>query len=54
MPARSSGTTTYCERPGELVARVWAGTDIGKTHHYCVVIDQDGRRLLPRRVAEAA
>jgi hypothetical protein len=33
------------------VPRVWAGVDAGKSHHYCVVIDADGRRLLSRRVA---
>jgi transposase len=33
------------------MARVWAGVDAGKTHHHCVVIDADGRRLLSRRVA---
>ncbi|HEY7279455.1 MAG TPA: IS110 family transposase [Trebonia sp.] len=33
------------------MARVWAGVDAGKTHHHCVVIDGDGRRLLSRRVA---
>jgi transposase len=31
--------------------RVWAGVDAGKTHHHCVVIDADGRKLLSRRVA---
>jgi transposase len=30
---------------------VWAGVDIGKTHHHCVVIDTDGRHLMSRRVA---
>ncbi len=30
--------------------RIWAGVDIGKEHHHCVVIDQDGERLLSRRV----
>lgn len=30
--------------------QVWAGVDAGKTHHHCVVIDTDGRRLLSRRV----
>lgn len=30
---------------------VWAGTDAGKSDHFCVVIDADGRRLLSRRVA---
>lgn len=29
---------------------IWAGIDIGKEHHHCVVIDADGRRLLSRRV----
>ncbi|WP_436775887.1 IS110 family transposase [Yinghuangia sp. YIM S09857] len=33
------------------MARIWAGTDIGKTHHHCVVLDADGGRLLSRRVA---
>jgi transposase len=32
------------------VARIWAGTDIGKTHHHCVVLNADGERLLSRRV----
>ena len=31
--------------------RVWAGVDTGKAHHHCVVIDDQGRRLLSRRVA---
>ncbi|GAA4640718.1 IS110 family transposase [Actinoallomurus vinaceus] len=31
--------------------QVWAGVDIGKTHHHAVVIDPDGSRLLSRRVA---
>lgn len=30
--------------------QIWAGLDIGKEHHHCVVIDTDGRRLLSRRV----
>ncbi|TQE15543.1 IS110 family RNA-guided transposase [Streptomyces ipomoeae] len=30
--------------------RIWAGVDIGKEHHHCVVIDQRGDRLLSRRV----
>jgi transposase len=33
------------------VTKVWAGVDAGKTHHHCVVIDADGRRLLSRRAA---
>ncbi|WP_258543832.1 IS110 family transposase, partial [Streptomyces ipomoeae] len=28
----------------------WAGVDIGKEHHHCVVINSDGERLLSRRV----
>lgn len=33
------------------MGRVWAGIDAGKTHHHCVVIGSDGKRLLSRRVA---
>lgn len=33
------------------MSQSWAGVDAGKTHHYCVVIDADGHRLLSRRVA---
>jgi Transposase and inactivated derivatives len=33
------------------MAQVWAGVDCGKTHHHCVVIDAEGRRLLSQRVA---
>ncbi len=29
---------------------IWAGADIGKEHHHCVVIDSQGKRLLSRRV----
>lgn len=32
------------------MAGIWAGTDIGKTHHHCVVLDAEGKRLLSRRV----
>jgi transposase len=32
------------------VRQVWAGIDAGKTHHHCVVIDTDGKRLFSRRV----
>ncbi|MET9833518.1 IS110 family transposase [Streptomyces sp. NPDC006385] len=32
------------------VPEIWAGVDIGKTHHHCVVINTDGERLLSRRV----
>lgn len=34
-----------------MTQAVWAGTDAGKSDHFCVVIDADGRRLLSRRVA---
>ncbi|MFJ3106842.1 IS110 family transposase [Streptomyces sp. NPDC086835] len=40
----------HIERPEEQVAQIWAGTDIGKTHHHCVVLDAEGRKLLSRRV----
>ncbi|MGW6016062.1 IS110 family transposase [Streptomyces sp. NPDC055210] len=30
---------------------IWAGIDAGKTHHHCVAIDESGRRLRSRRVA---
>jgi transposase len=33
------------------MAHVWAGVDIGKTDHHCVVIDAEGSRLLSRRIA---
>ncbi|MDO3651307.1 IS110 family transposase [Nocardia mangyaensis] len=33
------------------MAQIWAGVDIGKTDHHCVVIDTDGKRLLSRRIA---
>lgn len=33
------------------MGQIWAGVDAGKTHHHCVVIDGDGKRLLSRRVA---
>lgn len=29
---------------------IWAGVDIGKTHHHAVVINTEGERLLSRRV----
>jgi transposase len=32
------------------VPDIWAGVDIGKEHHHCVVIDAHGERLLSRRV----
>ncbi|MFJ3890944.1 IS110 family RNA-guided transposase [Streptomyces rubrogriseus] len=33
------------------MSRIWAGIDCGKTHHYCVAMDADGKTLLSRRVA---
>ncbi|SPE99417.1 Transposase [Streptomyces sp. MA5143a] len=32
------------------VPQIWAGVDIGKEQHHCVVIDFEGARLLSRRV----
>lgn len=32
------------------VLQIWAGVDIGKEHHHCVVLDAQGERLLSRRV----
>ncbi|MDX3762068.1 IS110 family transposase [Streptomyces sp. AK02-04a] len=32
------------------VPQIWAGVDIGKEHHHCVVLDERGDRLLSRRV----
>lgn len=51
MPARSSADLCNSELVEVPVPQIWAGVDIGKTHHHCVVIDQDGARLLSRRVA---
>jgi transposase len=37
---------------GNLVAeKLWAGVDIGKQNHHCVVIDGDGTRLLSVRLS---
>ncbi|MFB7929653.1 IS110 family transposase [Streptomyces sp. NPDC056039] len=33
------------------MSRIWAGTDCGKTHHHCLVMDSEGGTLLSRRVA---
>jgi hypothetical protein len=30
--------------------QLWAGIDVGKSAHHCVVIDSDGKRLLSSRV----
>jgi transposase len=32
------------------VRQLWAGIDAGKTHHHCVVIGEDGKRLYSRRI----
>ncbi|WP_030211864.1 IS110 family RNA-guided transposase [Streptomyces bikiniensis] len=34
-----------------MTAAIWAGIDAGKTHHHCVAVDESGRRLLSRRIA---
>ncbi|MFE7213292.1 IS110 family transposase [Streptomyces sp. NPDC057611] len=31
--------------------RIWAGTDCGKNHHHCLVLNTEGDTLLSRRVA---
>ena len=31
--------------------KAWAGIDVGKTHHWVCVVDQDGRQLLSVKVA---
>ncbi|OMI39182.1 IS110 family transposase [Streptomyces sparsogenes DSM 40356] len=40
----------YDELAEVAVPEIWAGVDIGKEHHHCVVIDAQGKRLLSRRV----
>ncbi|WP_436969369.1 IS110 family transposase [Actinacidiphila glaucinigra] len=40
----------YDELAEVAVPEIWAGVDIGKEHHHCVVIDTKGERLLSRRV----
>ncbi|MFD8724693.1 transposase [Streptomyces sp. NPDC059629] len=30
--------------------QLWAGVDIGKEHHHCVVVDERGERVLARLV----
>lgn len=51
MPARSSADRCI-SGPVEVPApQIWAGVDIGKEHHHCVVIGPNGDRLLSRRVA---
>ena len=31
--------------------QLWAGGDAGKSEHYCVVVDADGKRVFSQRVA---
>jgi hypothetical protein len=31
--------------------RAWVGIDVGKTHHWACVVDDDGKRLLSVRIA---
>ncbi|OKI26592.1 transposase [Streptomyces sp. CB03578] len=33
------------------MSRIWTGTDCGKTHHHCLVLNAEGDVLLSRRVA---
>ncbi|MGW0570244.1 IS110 family transposase [Streptomyces tauricus] len=51
MTARSGGPAAVRPVTGEAGWRIWAGIDAGETHHHCVAIDESGRRLLSRRVA---
>jgi transposase len=34
-----------------FMPELWAGIDAGKAHHHCVLIDDEGNRLLSRKVA---
>ena len=34
-----------------MLPQLWAGIDAGKTHHHCVVIDDQGNRVFSQRVA---
>ncbi|EFF90868.1 transposase, undefined [Streptomyces sp. e14] len=49
-PARSSAGSMYDELAEGSVPEIWAGVDIGKTHHHAVVINAEGERLLSRRI----
>jgi transposase len=47
----SSGTPPTTSDDGKRrVRQLWAGIDAGKTHHHCVVIGEDGKRLYSRRI----
>ena len=30
--------------------RIWPGIDSGKTHHHCLVLNENGEAMLSRRV----
>src|SRR5258708_6403830 len=51
MPARSSVVRTARTTNWSTMHGIWAGTDCGKTHHHCLVLDAEGNTLLSRRVA---
>ncbi|CAG6398098.1 hypothetical protein SCOCK_630043 [Actinacidiphila cocklensis] len=36
------------------MAAIWVGIGAGKTHHYCVAIEESGRQVLSRRIAPAS
>jgi transposase len=44
------GTGCDDELAEVTVPEIWAGVDIGKEHHHCVVINAQGERLLSRRI----
>lgn len=48
--ARSSAGSVYDELAEVVVAEIWAGVDIGKTHRHTVVINAEGEQLLSRRI----
>lgn len=50
MPARSSAGPICDELAEGNVPDIWAGVDIGKTHHHTVAINAEGKRLLSRRI----
>jgi len=51
MPAWSSAGSNTLRREEAAVPQLWAGIDAGKSHHHCVVIDEDGSRLLSKKIA---
>lgn len=50
LSASPSDGVRNAELAEVAVPEIWAGVDIGKEHHHCVVIGPDGERLLARRV----